>query len=650
MKRLKGVSIVLNQRQIGILLELCKKPEHYFTASYFAKKQQVSLRTIQGDIKLIKDELSKEKCVSIYSEAPKGTRIHIHDDSDFSAFLNSLYQQYAHVSLNYPTSRVHQILLFLLNQQRAVSLQTIADKIYVSHSTLLNDLKKVSEILQEFNLDLIKSSNKIIVDGSEINKRLCLMERSMFLADIPSDYGHPYVDEKQISHIKNILTDTFVDFKYHIAETDFKNAILILNITIKRIQGGFYIKPFELSITDNLEKEKELSSSLFKKIENRFAVKVTEEEIDYFSLYLKSQGNYQKSPIISDEMDSFISDAFIKIKNNFGIDFTDNINLRISLALHCTPLSIRIKYDMQLKNNMLDYIKQNFPLGYDLGTYFAFLMQQKYHKKISDDEIAWIALHFYNSLVELNNRGTKRVLIISSMKSSMTTLLRQTLLNWFSGNISVLDFLNAADMTDDALDNYDIFLTTEKGEYFDKGLAMLINVFPNNHDYLNIKLAIDGFKDIEDIIQIFCEDLFYQVESTNKNDILSTLCNQSAKKFHLNTLSEEVMKREEIGSTFFSKSIAVPHPVHSVSSDTFVAIGISVNPIEWDEEKNLVNLVMLVCIGKNNPQAFQLWNYFSKMFADKSFTEKIIAAPTYENFIKIVKEALKTGIQDNDTK
>lgn len=641
---------MLNQRQIGILLELCKNPDSYLTASYFAKKIEVSLRTIQGDIKLIKDELAKESCVDIFSEAPKGSRIHINEPSAFSDFMNSLYQQYAHVSLNYPTSRINQILLILLNQQRAASLQSIADKIFVSRSTLLNDLKKVNEILQSFHLDLLKSNNKIMVDGSEINKRLCLTEKSMFLTDIPSEDGFAYLDEKQISHIKNILTDTFVDYKYNIADTDFKNAILILNITIKRIQGGFYIRPYDLTITDNLGKEKEISTTLFHKIEQRFSIRVTEDEINYFSLYLKGQGNYQKSPIISNEMDEFILDSLAKIKNNFGIDFTDNINLRISLALHCTPLSIRIKYGMQLKNNMLDYIKQTFPLGYDLGTYFAFLMQQKYHKKISDDEIAWIALHFYNSLLELNkSRGTKRILVISSLKNSMTILLRQTLLKWFSNDISMLEFISANDMTDDSLDNYDIFLTTEKGEYFDKGLAMFINIFPDNYDYLNIKLAIDGFKDIEDIIQIFCKDLFCQFDCADKNHILSTLCNKAQSKFSLDSLYDEVTKREEIGSTFFSKSIAVPHPVQSVSSDTFVAIGVCVSPIEWDEEKNVVNLVMLVCIGKNNPQAFQLWNYFSKMFADKTFVEKVTADPSYHNFINIVTEALKMGIKKGET-
>ncbi len=38
---------MLNQRQIEILLELCNHTEEYLTASYFADKLNVSLRTVQ---------------------------------------------------------------------------------------------------------------------------------------------------------------------------------------------------------------------------------------------------------------------------------------------------------------------------------------------------------------------------------------------------------------------------------------------------------------------------------------------------------------------------------------------------------------------------------------------------------------------------
>lgn len=106
------------------------------------------------------------------------------------------------------------------------------EKYFVSKSTLLNDLKKVEEVLDKFHLELMHGSNKVMVDGFEINKRRCLAEQDLYLAHIKNEHGMSYIDERQLAKIKNILTEKFVEHQYHIMDTDFNNAILFLNIMI----------------------------------------------------------------------------------------------------------------------------------------------------------------------------------------------------------------------------------------------------------------------------------------------------------------------------------------------------------------------------------------------------------------------------------
>lgn len=101
----------------------------------------------------------------------------------------------------------------------------------------------------------------------------------------------------------------------------------------------------------------------------------------------------------------------------------------------------------------------------------------------------------------------------------------------------------------------------------------------------------------------------------------------------MTNLYEAVLKREKIGSTFFSKGIAIPHPIQALSSDTFISTCIMQEHISWDEEKNSVQLIMLVHIGKNNPQSFQLWDYLSNILEEKLWVTKIVKEPTWENFI-----------------
>ncbi len=633
---------MINQRQMEILLELYKENGQFLTASYFSKKMEVSLRTVQGDLKSIKTLLAKEDCADIISAVSKGTSLRINDQEEFTAFLNSLYQQQAHVSLTYPSNRVMQISMYLLNQHRSISFNQVAEEFFISLSTLHNDLKRLQESLEEFELDLLKNDNRILIFGSEINKRKYIVEKNVYLTHTPGGTGMNYVDEKQIPVIKNLLTEVLIHYRYSVADAEIQNMILMLNIMVKRLQKGFYISPSELNITDSLDVEQEIAKECFERLKKRYLINVTDYEIGYFALYLKGISNCQNTSMVTVEMDTFILEAFQEIKNRFGIDFTDNINLRISLALHCVPLSIRLKYNMQLKNNLLDYIKQTFPLGYDIGIYFSLLLEERYGQKLSDAEISLIAVHFYSSLLEEDNKtGTKRVLVISSLKNSMTLLLRQTLLKWFGRNISYLAFMNELEITEDALDEFDVFLTTDKGKMYENGVAMLINIFPDNHDYMNIKLIMDGFASIENILEIFNQERFFVNIGQTKEEILCKLCHQASMHFKLDSLYEEVLKREERGSTYFSEGIAVPHPMYAVSSDTFAVVSVLTEPIEWDNEQHQVYVVVMICIGKNNPQAFKLWDYIAKIFADHSLARHMAQKPEYESFIYSIRESLK---------
>lgn len=259
-----------------------------------------------------------------------------------------------------------------------------------------------------------------------------------------------------------------------------------------------------------------------------------------------------------------------------------------------------------------------------------------------------MAIYFYIALRDINSdNGKKRIAVITSLKRSSAIFLRQTLLTWFASDISLLDFVSPNEITSSILDYYDVILTTYEGEYFERNVAMLINSLPDKQDYFNIKLAIAGFKNINDFISIFSEALFCHIENKNKEAILQELCQKSEQKFNLESLYHEVLLREEIRSTYFSKGIAVPHPMHAISSATFIAVGVSKKTIIWDEEGNEVNLVLLVCIGQNNPQAFQLWNYLSKMFMDNQFLRNIIQNPVYENFIDTIHRSFNQWIESS---
>lgn len=635
---------MLNQRQIEIILKIYEDSGKYFTAAYLAKQKDTSLRTMQGDLKTIKDELAQNKYASIESQKAKGSYLKIYDQDAFSDWVNALYVQYNCDNLDYPMNRISKIVFLLLSTIRTTSMYDLEDELHVSHSTLVGDIKIAQENLEEFNLRLIRENNRLKIAGFEVNKRRCLAENALYLAHVQGkDQDDDCIDMQRIAYIKDTLLKVFTDMQYYISDIDFNNAVLTVNIMLHRIQRQFFIKENELEITDELDKEMVISQQIFDILKHRFLCNIPREEVEFFGLYLKGQEICKNKEIISPEVDDFINETFVGIRQNYGVDFTNNIGLKLSMGLHCIPLIIRLKYDMQIQNESLSTVKENFPLGYDIATYFSYFLQRKYGLKANESEISLIAAHFYGSMLELKQKKQNtRILVISAMKQSMTVLLRSMLRKWFAAEIGQLDFLQANQVTEQILDEYDVFLTTEKNDLYEKGLAMLIDTFVTEKDHRNIKLLMDGFKKVDDVVDIFQKDLFFNVNGMDKDAIIKLLSISSVDKYEIEGLHEAVLERESIGSTFFSQAVAIPHPIKAISSDTFISVGVTEEAVIWDEEGHKVNVIMLLHIGKNNMGSFQLWDLLSHILLEKDWVAEAVAKGNFEDFLQSIANVLKS--------
>ena len=76
--------------------------------------------------------------------------------------------------------------------------------------------------------------------------------------------------------------------------------------------------------------------------------------------------------------------------------------------------------------------------------------------------------------------------------------------------------------------------------------------FPGQQDYLNLKLAIDGFQSIEDITSIFYKDLYSIGDGKKREKIVENMCQKSSEYFELDgaEFKDAVFQRENMRSTY----------------------------------------------------------------------------------------------------
>jgi lichenan operon transcriptional antiterminator len=629
---------VLTKRQKEMIQEFERHSPSFLTADHFVEKFQVSMRTVQSDIKKIREHLATTRYAELISVASKGSQLII---KDYTAFQVNI-QQKENISESNQSDRVRKLCVLLLNQKRPINRQKILDQLFIASSTLNMDLKEADKLLSNYQLSVERKRNSgIFISGNEYDKRKCLLKLGHL--DIHQGQSSMETEESFRQEIEMVLVSVLLKHHFHISETLFQNLIVHIEMAIKRMKSGFYIGSDEFGGITDFDSEMEVSTEIFQRLAERSYFKVSQEEILNLAIYIKGKSDYENDDYISEEVNTFILHALKEINEKFDIDFRQEIDLRISLALHLMPLLTRIEYNIQNENKLLDQIKQSFPLGFDIAAYMCMLLQNTIDKKIEEGEIAYLAIYFNQYLAKYNDiSGKKRILIITSLKRSESILLRQRFATWFSNEITILTLVNTHEVGFLDIEDYDVIFTTEQTELTDKMGAILISFFPSEQEYSKIKLAIDGFNDKFEIVNLFDEALFRYGHFTNKKEVLDKLCSISVSKVgdKVFQLREAVELREEIGSSYFGNGIALPHPINPILAETFVSVILLKNELDWDSDRNKVHMVMLVAIEKNNAKVFQLWNYLAKIIQEKGFVDRVIKNPTFENFRENLSQLL----------
>ncbi|MEG0273995.1 MAG: PRD domain-containing protein [Longicatena sp.] len=637
---------MLTKRQSSIFLELCEKIGEYYKANYFSDKFNVSLRTIQNDIKAIKDDTSSLSDIfDIDSKVPFGTRIKVLDSDRFAQYLGEMKLQSDEFNINYRDDRIYKLLNFLLSQRKSISLTKCADYIFVSKSTLTSDLKELEKILSKFSLRLIQTKGYIWIDGLERDKRTCLMDNSYAILPMISSKLMADTEAVHVEFIRKTLMKELLERQYPISDVEFQNIIIWLNVSIKRIMNFFYLNDEDITSDGQYDAEIQIAADIFERIETKYFIRVPQTEINFLAMYINNHSNFSNTDYISEDLNTFILEALEKIRESYPTDFTHDVDLRISLALHCVPLISRARNNVQIKNEMLDYIKQSFPYAFDIATFFSYLLSERYKCKIKESETAFLAIYFNKSINEYSVlKGNKRICIITNLKRSEYFLLEQFLYDKFQKYIVSITFVTGNDLDTLNLDQFDLFFSTEDNRATESGLATKFTFFPDSKELEKIKVRIEGFKNVKDIMKLFDPKLFFVKDFTKKEEIQKCLVDAASQLYQVSNLSEEIELREEFGSTYFGNSVAILHPMHLISDDSFIGEIILKKPAVWDNEGNHVNLIFLVCIQKNNLEAFRAWDYLSPLLFNNQFKQEILSVEDYDDFKRVCEENLKSHI------
>jgi lichenan operon transcriptional antiterminator len=630
--------------------------ESYLTGRYLANINQVTSRTVRNDKKQL-DKLLSNHGAYIESIPGKGYKLHVVVEKKFKDFIVEFIKKEEVICEvpNFPEERINYLIKRLLLSDSYLKLDDLAEELYVSKSTLQNDLQHVKKQLARYNLYLeTKPSYGMKVSGEELKIRFCIAEHVF-----NQNFGlHCYtwypkftkLTQEELKGILDIIIKQIKAYEITLSDIAIDNLLIHIAIAYERIKIGFNVNMIKTDVQEIMKKrEYQVAKQIVTEIEKTFHVKFPTEETAYITIHLLGTNNFSykdtSEMLLTDVIDkdilSIVMKSLSKVEKELKLGIKNDLQLRAALCLHLKPAINRYRYGMNIRNPMLDDIKKNYPLAFEAAIIAGISIEQITGIKIDKNEVGYLALHIGAAIENQRLKtASKRCLVICASGFGTSKLIYYRLKSQFGEHLSVVGTTEYYKLKQYDLSDIDFIVSSIPIKDVLPVPVIEVNAILGNQDIRAIRRYV--YHDQLNKNIFFTEDLtFLQQEFSSKKQVLEYLCNILYERNLIDyTFLPAIYEREKIAPTAFGNLVAIPHPIVPKSRKTFLTVCTLKKPILWADKQ--VQFICLISIKKNTEEDLQpMYELISEIIDNNCLVQHLIKASTYHDF---VKQLSKCGI------
>ena len=580
----------MNERNYTILKYL-KENGEYVTSENLSALCNVSTKTILKDIKLINEDMKSTKNY-IDVKTSQGLKLVINNVDEFINLCNS-YRSLQDSFVFSVNEREDWIQKYLIESNDWVKSETLCEMLFVSASVLSQNLKGIRKSLSKYDLKLVQKPHYgMRVEGREFNKRLCLAAIYISYIDQRDDFpGNQFNsnDLLMIQNISQILENVMVKYQISMSEVSVQNFIIVIFVSLSiHLASKRIIRNFDESI----------------------------------------------HRIIKDfDVNQIVNTMLVNIQSQWHIDFSNDNELRDYLLLHLIPLEVRSRYNVVLRNPLIDKIKQQNILAYQLAVAACSHLVDYHGNNLSDEEIGYIALHLELALLRKKIKDKKNILVMCGVGRGTSSTLAYQIKEMYGKFINEIQTVDYIGIKSYDFEDVDFLITSTPIKNKLPIPVIEVNYFLNNNDKKRILSFLDD-QDSFHMQEVIKRNLIIKnINEETKEGVLSyiiknTLGNESISK---NLIEEDCIGNYELENMLAILSCCVDEP------KTKIIIGILSKPILWNKKK--VQLVIIPLIGKNiGIKILDLYKELSYFADNSNYIKRIIKKQNQEEIIKIFND------------
>ena len=396
-----------NKRLIKILRFFLEN-EKWITGASIALSVGVSTRTVRNDIKELNQMLA-DRGAEITSEIGQGYKLTVSDNRKFDLLKKEIRKEesskpFQNIIPSDSEERVHYIisrlLLNSLNSGERIDFFDLEEELFVSTSTLKKDLRTIDGILKKHDLRIRDTKKEgMRVAGQETKIRFCISEYIFNSQKDTGDIGNQFYKDMfssdEVENLRIILMEAITDFNLRLTDIAFRNLLVHSLIMLKRFEKKRHVKYDEEEIElFSGTKEFRCAQQIITEISGKLGISLG-DEVYYLTQHLISSQRFLIENLDGDyEYKEEIEDILNTIRSGTGIDLSDDNQLINGLAMHLSAALQRLRFDMNIRNEFLDSIKNLYPLAFELAVVAGEVIEKKHKLKAKESEIGVLAMHF----------------------------------------------------------------------------------------------------------------------------------------------------------------------------------------------------------------------------------------------------------------
>ncbi|MBG6239024.1 lichenan operon transcriptional antiterminator [Mycetocola sp. CAN_C7] len=616
--------IVTRDRQDRILTYLARAGT-WVTAGELADVLGVTSRSIRSYVTAVKGRAGGSPVVEA---GPSGYRI---NPDAYAAFRASASVEQAET----PRARLYGIVRRLVDSPDGLDVFELAESLHVSESTIESDLSRVRLLLAEAELSLTRAASTVTLSGTELARRRLLSrmfrdetERGLIeLEAIQREFA-----SDSLSEFKTALIDMLTERGFALNDYGIDNVLLHIAIAVDRVSKNRLVPS---PAVDPVADADGIPTALATLIATHFDTALGDADIDYLAYLLSTRA----VTIAADTPDSgYLNQADLDIvrsivKNageEYLVDLSDE-DFITRLTLHVQNLLRRAQDHSYSRNPMARSIKTSYPMIYELAVYIASRLQQHGSVEITDDEIAYIAMHVGAHLQQQSRSDELlRCVLVCPNYYDMHLLLRDRVMLMLGDAIDVVRVVTRSDLSWSSLDA-DIVLTTIEPPVPDESI-LVIQPFFTQGDADRVRQALSRVRRVkrralikDEVLQYFDESLFLRnVRAKDETSMIRQLGDLMVARGVIDdAYVDGAIERERMSSTAFTDSLAVPHAMAMTARSTSIAIAVNESSMPWGD--NRVNVVAFIAFSAAERANFQrVFDQFVEVFSEREDVQRIV--------------------------